>query len=421
MDSLFNMSVEDATRTSVSEDKLLMVLVTKRSDVYDHTVERLFDDETIDIIKSNYVPVKLIEHTLDFKYFVQLFGMKSIPSIYMVKDGKLLGLITSFDDLSNEGFMSAVKGISPFKERKYDYNDDSIDAEDTAEDVAEDNDDDSKTIPTNFYKPESVPKCNEPKCTLSFRLLDGSTIQKQFDGSNTLNEVRLWLDTQSGIDIVPSSSLPSFARPDGLHPTRYAFQSPTVPRVTFDDQHEFVSLYQLKLCPRSVLILKPLFDESVNEAYEHNKSIIRTFGSSVKRFCNAVYSFFDYGVDDVSPEDDDDNKNMIAIDKCDNNVKLDDNDQSSAAPKVLAFDDKKAALINFQDKRDTINDTNEDNSFKSKGINGNGIETPIKELEESRCSTPVQSIGTQPSMTRVATINDNDKQEDTRVIRDDGC
>lgn len=88
-------------------------------------------------------------------------------------------------------------------------------------------------------------KKGESKCALSIRLLNGHALQHEFDASNSLNDVRTWLDTN---------------RTDGDEP--YCFHR-TIPRVTFGVTDEEKSLDSLELTPRSALILKP-FSSYVN-------------------------------------------------------------------------------------------------------------------------------------------------------------
>lgn len=76
-------------------------------------------------------------------------------------------------------------------------------------------------------------------CALLIRLLDGSSLRHEFKNTDTLNDVRKWIDEN---------------RTDSDDP--YCFHR-TIPRVTFGVTDEEKTLESLELTPRSALILKP--------------------------------------------------------------------------------------------------------------------------------------------------------------------
>ena len=141
-------------------------------------------------------------------------------------------------------------------------------------------------------------------CSLSIKLFDGNSLKHDFKASQTLNDVRSWLDNETDHLIIPNNnaSLPSFATASYPQPTHYVFHHPVLPRITYSDDDEFKKLSDLDLCPRSVLILKPIYDDKgyVN-AYPNGKApagYLRSVGGAISKFGNAIYSFFDYSVGD---------------------------------------------------------------------------------------------------------------------------
>ncbi|ODV77387.1 uncharacterized protein CANTADRAFT_37748, partial [Suhomyces tanzawaensis NRRL Y-17324] len=139
-------------------------------------------------------------------------------------------------------------------------------------------------------------------CTLSIKLFNGSSLKQTFESSKTLNDVRRWLDTESGVEVVPKpGSMASFAPSSYPPPTHYVFHCPVIPRTTYTDEDEFKSLSELKLSPRSALILKPIYEENgYSNSYPNgnvpNRGVLKSLGSALGKFGNALYSFFDYGV-----------------------------------------------------------------------------------------------------------------------------
>lgn len=90
-------------------------------------------------------------------------------------------------------------------------------------------------------------------CALSIRLLDGSSLRHEFKTTDTLNDVRKWIDEN---------------RTDSDDP--YCFHR-TIPRATFGVTEEEKTLESLELTPRSALILKPF--SSYANAYNNSGKI----------------------------------------------------------------------------------------------------------------------------------------------------
>lgn len=136
-------------------------------------------------------------------------------------------------------------------------------------------------------------------CVLSIKLFDGSTVKQEFKAEDTLSDVRKWLDSEIEI-IQPTGSMPSFATSAHLHPTSYVFHRPILPRVTYLEEQESLSLKDLELTPRSALILKPIYDEADPSSPSAGGERTGFFGnimSGVGKVGSALFAFFDYGVD----------------------------------------------------------------------------------------------------------------------------
>lgn len=153
-------------------------------------------------------------------------------------------------------------------------------------------------------------KSNKSKydvCSLSIKLFDGNSLKHDFKADQTLNDVRSWLDNETEHQIIPNNaSLPSFATASYPQPTHYVFHQPVLPRITYSDDEEFKKLADLGLCPRSVLILKPIYDDkSYVNAYPNGRApggVLRSMGGAISKFGNAIYSFFDYSVGDLAQD-----------------------------------------------------------------------------------------------------------------------
>lgn len=139
-------------------------------------------------------------------------------------------------------------------------------------------------------------------CLLSIKFFDGTSIRHGFSSLQTLVDVRGWLDTESHVEIIPSTELlPSFASSSCLQPISYVFHLPEIPRITYSAQDESRSLQDLGLCPRAALILKPIYDEQGStdtfpQAASRRAAIFAGVGRALSAIGAALFSFFDYGV-----------------------------------------------------------------------------------------------------------------------------
>lgn len=138
---------------------------------------------------------------------------------------------------------------------------------------------------------------SDARVALSIRLPSGETVQGTFDASNTLKFVGRWLEREHNVLLASEKeSNPNYS--SGLpEPLRYAFFCPGT-RVTFCEGQEFCQLKALGLSPRLALILKPEYDTRALEA-NANYSMLLAAQSKVTAMLHALYSFFDYGVDDA--------------------------------------------------------------------------------------------------------------------------
>lgn len=112
-------------------------------------------------------------------------------------------------------------------------------------------------------------------CALLIRLLDGSALRGEFKNTDTLADVRCWIDEN---------------RTDSEDP--YCFHR-TIPRATFGVTDEEKTLESLELTPRSALILKPF--NSFTSAYNSTgRSSNRSRGGLISRLFGGISSFW-YG------------------------------------------------------------------------------------------------------------------------------
>ncbi|KAM9902220.1 hypothetical protein OXX69_008406 [Metschnikowia pulcherrima] len=147
-------------------------------------------------------------------------------------------------------------------------------------------------------------KDSRDKCMLSIRLMEGGHAKAQFNSSDCLMDVKRWLQQEHKIPLVPEDdeSTSRYTKIGHFEPSRYAFFYPAT-RKTFSEAQEFLRLADLGLCPRSALILRPDYDENaMKAAREAESSRFRNLCSHATHILQALYSFFDYGVDDASQD-----------------------------------------------------------------------------------------------------------------------
>ncbi|KAG5421819.1 hypothetical protein I9W82_000911 [Candida metapsilosis] len=352
--------------TVQNKKSLFVFLASPDDSTNDSFLSKFIKDQTISQLRENSVPLKLIRGSVEYGYFEQLFKNLIVPSFYVVSQGKLEAVITSdsseddFDkciqSLSARLRESTDTSTSPPEVPTALSSQPSSGSvpqtaitstpnnqESTRSQSNDDDDEHEKSVlrhrkiveqqrkeklaekrrlrelleadkrerqsreraekelfeESKPSLPTSSKSSSHTNCLLAIKLFDGSTIKHDFKPEDTLTTVRTFLDEE--VKIIPStSSMPSFASTS--YPTGYSFHRPALPRVTYSEEQESHSLVDLDLTPRSILILKPTYDQtnSNNNAPGNEKvGILRTIYNFVTGIGSALYSFFDYGVEDV--------------------------------------------------------------------------------------------------------------------------
>lgn len=139
------------------------------------------------------------------------------------------------------------------------------------------------------------------KCVLSIRLMEGGSAKAHFNTTDCLMDVKRWLQQELKLLLVPEDDVSNsrYTNIGHFEPSRYAFFYPAT-RKTFSEAQEFLKLKDLGLCPRLALILRPDYDENAMKAAREaeNKPFNKLIASTTN-VLQALYSFFDYGVDDA--------------------------------------------------------------------------------------------------------------------------
>lgn len=119
------------------------------------------------------------------------------------------------------------------------------------------------------------------ECALLIRLFDGTALKQRFKATQTLADVRIWVDE---------------SRTDGTHP--YSFFQPMV-RKTYGDGEETQTLLELELAPSASLVLKPAggqvysaYGSGEGSAAQHSYSLLQRGAASV---AGALYTFLGIG------------------------------------------------------------------------------------------------------------------------------
>ncbi|KAJ9570019.1 uncharacterized protein HLK63_I04983 [Nakaseomyces glabratus] len=290
MDALFGLNVEDAVARSLRERKTLVVY-NKPQDGNEDWVSWLAEhsDEYPRLMEKG-VWLKLTSGSDQFHQFEQIFPNVIVPSLYLIRDGKIVLIIQKQDDnpslshwkklliglgLPLEQHSNEDRGLkkkdpqnidgktekdkileksNQIQRKEYEKQLRAAEEErlrilklvraDKAERLARSqhgNATEEKELPLEVKDNiKDRQKFHTDTCVLMFRLTDSKTITHTFDSKNTLNAVRKWVDSN---------------RTDGSVP--YSFHR-NIPRVTFQDSDELKTLDELDLAPRSVLVLKAL-------------------------------------------------------------------------------------------------------------------------------------------------------------------
>lgn len=332
---IFGTLVNEAVQESVRREIPLVVALSKEDeDSRSFIDEYMVKNDRLESLASKFVALKLVDKTPEAIQFASIFQKLIFPSLYIISKGNLREVITK--DVNKDEYLNRLSKLCDVSDEQIKPRENATvqsmanpislstttlrpatkifstksQAEETARikalieaDKRERKSAKSlKSIAMNDLHPRASLASPVPTnmCALSIKLLDGTTVRHEFESKQTLNDVRQWLDDDSGYTILPdTSTFPAFAA-TSEHPTSYSFYTPTIPRITYSVTDEFVTLADLKLCPRSALILKPLYI-NVRGSYANGDSgsVLRGTAAALKRLGNAVFSFFDYGVDEA--------------------------------------------------------------------------------------------------------------------------
>lgn len=151
--------------------------------------------------------------------------------------------------------------------------------------------------------PEECPQTISTKmCQLSIRLMDSSILKKEFHEDQSLLDVKRWLQKH---DIIPNKPqddeiISNYVQIGYLEKFRYAFFSPAT-RKTFTESEELLRLKDIGLTSRVSLILRPDYDPNAQteQVGTDIKNSWRLATSRMYNILQALYLFFDYGVDEA--------------------------------------------------------------------------------------------------------------------------
>ncbi|KAL3234825.1 UBX domain-containing protein 7 [Nakaseomyces bracarensis] len=288
---LFGTNVEEAVAESLQGDKVLVVYCKAGDgEGTDPWLDQWFKkDSDVSILKGKAVWLEVVRGSAEFDNFTQIFPDVVVPSVRLIKQGKvvlvikgddnthevshwkklMIGLGIKDENAITEHKISDKPRESPPRKTERDkivekattvhqqeYLKQLKQAEeerlriltlvraDKAERLARKH---SHEVEAGHELPMDVrdniidkSRFNTGKCVLMFRLTDSKNLKHTFDSQETLNDVRKWVDVN---------------RTDGAGP--YSFHR-NIPRVTFTESDELKTLEDLDLAPRSVLLLKAL-------------------------------------------------------------------------------------------------------------------------------------------------------------------
>lgn len=288
LDTDFISSVENAVQESLRDSKALLVYATDGDNSW---FESWFTPIVSERLKDGCVWLKLVAETREMEYFREIFPDVKTPSVYCIAQGQIIEKITpeqtDMDQFATR-LITAV-GVEKKKrsrvvtaaERKNEVGSEGHDGDEVLQhkkmvrkaQLTEQEERErivrlmkadreeakqrrlSHSVPCSVQAEEEEVKetafelhdniknidiINSAICTLLIRLTDGKTLKHDFDSKHTLNDVRKWVDTNRTDKDVP-----------------YQFHR-NIPRETFSESQELLSLIALDLTPRSALILKPL-------------------------------------------------------------------------------------------------------------------------------------------------------------------
>ena len=288
--TIFQESVEEAVAQSLKANKVLAVYINSGNDEWLNKWFRLSDNNQ-KVLTDVAVWLQLLKGSPQCDYFEQIFPDVVVPSVYLVVNGQIKSVIqgepsvwlwkqltealeitmsvdqapdtvatdsqpqseTTIKKPKNETFKEQVQETSQqvyhdevVKERKAEVEERKrilklLEADKEERRAMETRESQMSTEPVEVHdniKNRSI--LHTENCTLQIRLTNSETLTRKFKSTDTLNEVRTWVDVN---------------RTDGDHP--YAFHR-NIPRMTFSESDEMKTLETLDLTPRSALTLQPL-------------------------------------------------------------------------------------------------------------------------------------------------------------------
>lgn len=312
MKSLFSPSWDSASRASAITRQPVFVLFA--GDDIDSAMTFVYENPTYDIpsaLARNFVCVRLNAGSEEFHALLDSESAKT-PVFGVVKES---AVTDSFVDGTNEQFEAFLRKYVPElplklqkalpqrlrrlsqKEEELAVLRAQIEA-DKKERQSQRRYSSHNLVAHHENKNDFSSSISASQCKLSVRLLDGETIQGTFESSQTLRDVKRWIERETGLVLTPGKdeALPSFAQTSASALDHYAFCYVGVPRVTFSVGQELSRLSDLGLCPRLALILKPVHGMQDKKRLPGLwSSISGKFGYITK----ALYTFFDYGLEDA--------------------------------------------------------------------------------------------------------------------------
>lgn len=323
---LFEQSVALSVQTSISTQKPLFVYISTAEDSMAKSflmADSKLNGSVVNILSSGYVCLKILNGLAEFIQFKKMVPSALAPSFTIVKNGKLEGVVKEL--LQYDAFVqlllkhaksttthvpsakTAPRSPSSVEKHKSDF------ARHKHEE-AEERKRLRALIDADRRERQATAKYNEKKTTakqasqhkkvttdrfvLSVRLLDGEIVKGEFTGDQTLMDVKRWIEAGQNVNLTSSQSgLGIMTKPGFPEPSHIAFYAPGT-RVTYTEPQELCRLRDLNLFPRLALILKPEYDdEALNTPNKSN--LWRLAGAKISTVLLALYSFFDYGVDDA--------------------------------------------------------------------------------------------------------------------------
>ncbi|CCH40647.1 UBX domain-containing protein 4 [Wickerhamomyces ciferrii] len=233
---------------------------------------------------------------------------------------------------------------------------------------------------------------SHPKCALSIRLLDGSSLRHEFQNNDTLNVVRKWLDEN---------------RTDGDDP--YCFHR-TIPRATFGVTDEEKTLDALELTPRSALILKPF--NTYATAYQ-GKQKTPSSGGLFSRVFGGLSSLW-YGSEGHSLNNSNDEARQ------NDSIEQDDDMIDPASPQSSSYVSPAPTPRNFNEP-----ETNRLDLLHPSSLN---LNLNLDQVQLPRPASPAQSLNTQQNHQESAVgrtelpaslLRTNSSQSWIRTLNDD--